>query len=682
MDNSSILGRSIAVDGNSHRDPDRIGIPEVSLNFFESMAMEMAKQMTDLQILPYSINIGRLADETRTSIQTLAAWTDGKIQPNYQYRLAETPCAHVLQKGSALHAAGVARQFPNHHYLTTAAIEAYVGVVLENSHKEAMGLIMVLFQQPLEKQHFIQSIVQYFCDRCAIVLEREKSEANNQKLAMLVESSHELIGTANLQGQVTYMNQAGLNLVGLDSLEAARKLRIIEFIPSNERNCFFDQVLPQILQQGSWKGSGHLLHFKTNNILDVDITVFLVGGDTIAAVMRDISAQKRAEEEKKGLEEQLYQSQKMESLGRLAGGIAHDFNNILTSIMGYAELLKFKFSDIQSTEGKAVDIIFQGAERAARLTQQLLGFARKGSYRPRPLDINQLIRQTVRVSEKIFEKNIHVRFILDPMIATIEADRNLIDQVMTNLFINARDAMPQGGELTIQTENIVLNHEALGVIPDLPPGAYVKITLTDTGCGIPPDIIDCIFEPFFTTKKEGQGTGLGLATVYGITRKHHGHVCCVSKVGQGTTFILYLPTSQMTPVPESEERESVMGQGTILVVDDEEFVRNMIKQMLESLGYEVLLARDGNEALNIYRQSRERIKLVLLDMIMPKPAGKETFLALKALNPQIVVLLVSGYSREGKIQELLDTGVAGFIQKPFKRHDLSRRIAEVLQHDS
>ncbi|MFC1563726.1 response regulator [candidate division KSB1 bacterium] len=369
----------------------------------------------------------------------------------------------------------------------------------------------------------------------------------------------------------------------------------------------------------------------------------------------------------------------MESIGRLAGGIAHDFNNILAGIMGFAELLKMQFNDIDSPESQATQVIIESAERASALTGQLLGFARKGKFHPQPVKINDIIRQTMKVSEKIFDKNIAIKLRLDKTVETINADVNQLNQVFTNLFINPKDAMPTGGELIVCSENVELDKLYTHQIPDMKPGRYVKITANDSGTGMTKEISSYIFEPFFTTKGEGKGTGLGLATVYGIVRNHNGIIIVYSEPGEGTTFTLYFPVSGKAIKKAKMVTDIIKGTGTILVVDDEENVRKLTKNMLNTFGYDVLLAKDGIEAVEIYRDNKRNIKLIILDMIMPKMAGKETFMELKRINSRIKVLISSGYNQNGAATSILDKGASGFIQKPFRIEQLSKTIADILK---
>ncbi|MCP4726156.1 MAG: PAS domain S-box protein [bacterium] len=403
--------------------------------------------------------------------------------------------------------------------------------------------------------------------------------------------------------------------------------------------------------------------------------VYKLPTEEIIIVFDDITEKKRAEEEKKILEEQLFHAQKLESVGRLAGGIAHDFNNILTGITGYSEMLKQQNKNTDSFENQAAEIILKSTERAAALTKQLLGFARKEKFNPISLNVTEIIDDSIKVTEKIFEKNIDVICKFQKKVMPVLGDRFQIENVFTNLFINARDAMPAGGEITIKVEGCVIDKKYTMDYPEFQKGEYVKIIVSDTGSGIPEEIRENIFDPFFTTKEEGKGTGLGLATVYSIIKNHNGYINVKSETNTGTTFNIFLPVSEKTITDRVEtSAEMVKGVETILVVDDEIGVRNLIKIMLEFLGYTVLMAEDGQKAIEIYKEKYNDVDLVILDMIMPNLAGKETFYKLKKINNDIKVILLSGFSQEGKASELLNNGALSFISKPFKMQQLSEVI--------
>jgi len=387
--------------------------------------------------------------------------------------------------------------------------------------------------------------------------------------------------------------------------------------------------------------------------------------------MRDITERKR-------LEAGLLQMQKMESIGTLAGGIAHNFNNILMAIQGRISLMMLdkdeRHPDIGHMKG-----IEDAVEQAAELTQGLLGFARGGKYEVKPTDLNDLIDHEMRIFGQT-KKEIRVHGQFADNLWIVDVDQGQMRQAMLNLFVNAWQAIQGEGDLYIRTENVrIKRNDALSA--GMPPGPYVKISVADNGVGMSDAVQDKIFEPFFTTHEVGQGTGLGLSSVYGIVKNHGGFIHVSSEEGRGTTFILHLPASKHREVEEEEKgSEIVKGEGTILLVDDEEMITDVGMKMLEHLGYKVLTARGGMEALDRYKSKQDHIALVILDMIMPGMGGGETYDRLKALNPDLKVLLSSGYSIDGQAQEILDRGCNGFIQKPFNLENLSCKVREVMEN--
>jgi PAS domain S-box-containing protein len=401
----------------------------------------------------------------------------------------------------------------------------------------------------------------------------------------------------------------------------------------------------------------------------------------IYGIIRDVTQRHRAQEEKKVLENQLRQAQKMEAIGTLAGGIAHDFNNLLMAIQGNISML-LMHCDSSHPHQERLKKIERYIENGSKLTSQLLGYARKGQYEVKPLDLNRVIEETAQTFGRM-KKEIRFYFNLAPDLPPVEADSSQIEQVLMNLFLNAADAMPGGGDLTVTTESVDhVRSESLLYNPR--PGRYVLMSIRDTGIGMDEQTKERIFEPFFTTKEMGRGTGLGLASVYGIVKGHQGFIEVDSAISGGTTFHIHLPASERA-IPESigaGTETIVRGEGTILLVDDEEGILEIGKSMLESLGYQVIIARTGEEALACYENLKERIDLVLLDMIMPGMSGGKVYDRMKAINPQASVLLISGYSIEGEAREILSRGCNGFIQKPFKIKELSRRIRDCIENHS
>jgi two-component system, cell cycle sensor histidine kinase and response regulator CckA len=382
--------------------------------------------------------------------------------------------------------------------------------------------------------------------------------------------------------------------------------------------------------------------------------------------------------ERKSVEEQLRQAQKMDVVGQLAGGIAHDFNNMLTGIIGATEMLNWRLGD-DPYNAKLTGVILEAATRSADLTRQLLAFSRKGKITSTPISINDCISAVVAILERTIDKRITLEVNLLAENPIVIGDPGLLQNALLNLAINARDAMDEGGTLSFATANLELG--LTGGTPQqalLSPGAYLEIAVSDTGIGMTPEVLEHIYEPFFTTKDTGKGTGLGLAAVYGTVKEHNGTINVCSEPGQGTVFRVCLPSGLTLAAPVAPREETVQGKGGIMLVDDEAILRLSGHCLLEELGYQVYLAEDGEQALELYARERDRIGLVILDMVMPKLSGKETFLRLKELDPEVRVLFSSGFHREGTVHELLEIGAKGFIHKPYRLQLLSKSVAEAL----
>ncbi|MBU2552759.1 MAG: PAS domain S-box protein [Proteobacteria bacterium] len=395
---------------------------------------------------------------------------------------------------------------------------------------------------------------------------------------------------------------------------------------------------------------------------------------------RDITTLRQAQADRSRLEKELRQAQKLEAIGTLAGGIAHDFNNILMGIEGFASLIELDM-EAGHPHHEHVKRIQQQVESASELTRQLLGFARGGKYQVRVTNLNQLALDVSEMfSRTRREINLETQF-ADPAWA-VEVDQGQIEQVVLNLLVNAWQAMPGGGRIYLTTENLVLDENYIKPY-HVEPGRYVKLSVTDTGMGMDKATMERIFDPFFTTREMGRGTGLGLASVYGIVKNHGGLINVYSEKEHGTTFNIYLPVSDKTVEKTVQPNiEIIRGQGTILMVDDEPLILEVGQQMLESLGYRVLTASGGREAVETYEARPEGIDLVILDMIMPDMGGGATFDRLKGIDPQVKVLLSSGYSINGQASDIMRRGCDGFIQKPFSLRELASRVMAVLNPET
>jgi signal transduction histidine kinase/CheY-like chemotaxis protein len=385
--------------------------------------------------------------------------------------------------------------------------------------------------------------------------------------------------------------------------------------------------------------------------------------------------------ERKRLEEQLRQSQKMEAIGALAGGIAHDFNNLMTAVIGYSDLLKMRMQRDDPLLGD-LDQIRRAGERAASLTGQLLAFSRKQVLQPQVLDINHVISDTEKMLRRIIGEHIDLVTIPGAALGRVSADPNQVQQVLLNLAVNGRDAMPRGGKLTIETGNVYLDGACARRRVDVEPGAYVLLAVSDTGCGMDAETVSHIFEPFFTTKEKGRGTGLGLATVYGIIKQSGGHIWVYSEPGKGSTFKIYLRRLDKSAASEAGPscawEGALPGTETVLLVEDDEQVRNMAKKGLSLHGYDVIAAGNGEEALKVLEAHEGPVRILVTDVVMPGLSGGELALRIASTHPEMKILYVSGYTDSAIVHHgVLEAGVS-FLQKPFTPGALARKVREVL----
>ena len=427
--------------------------------------------------------------------------------------------------------------------------------------------------------------------------------------------------------------------------------------------------------QGSGEIRGLEMDFRAKdgsilNTLMFAKLVQITGETLILSIFVDLTDRKR-------LEVKLQQAQKLEAIGTLAGGIAHDFNNLLMGIQGIVSLMVMDI-DSNHPHYERLQKIEKQIKSGARLTSHLLGYARKGKYEVKSVDLNQLLKEASETFGRT-RKEIIIHPELSEGLFAIEADPGQIEQVLLNLFVNAADAMPGGGNLNLTTMNIT-HKDMTGKLYHPKPGDYVLITVADTGIGMDKETMECVFDPFFTTKEMGRGTGLGLASAYGIIKGHGGYIDVDSKKGQGSTFSIYLPASERRAQEAVKTVERLTkGTGTVLLVDDEEVIIEVGKELLETMGYRVLIAKDGEEAIAIYKKHLDDIDIVVLDMVMPNMGGGEAYDRMKEINPDIKVLLSSGFSIDGEASEILARGCSGFIQKPFTMKELSGRVSKILE---
>jgi PAS domain S-box-containing protein len=443
-------------------------------------------------------------------------------------------------------------------------------------------------------------------------------------------------------------------------------------------------ALATLLADGTARTSDRLLVRSDGSNVQVEVSGSLVriGEEAlILLILRDITERKLAQEEIQRTAELLQRSQKLEAIGRLAGGVAHDFNNILGVIVGYAELAQRQLGGEHPARPR-VDQILKAADRATGLTRQLLAFSRRQVMQPRLLDLNRVVTDADTMLGRLIGEDIAIGVHTAPGLGTVKADPGQVEQIILNLAVNARDAMPEGGSLTIETSNVDLDEDYAAAHPSVEPGRYVMLAISDTGVGMDGETRRQIFEPFFTTKPEGQGTGLGLATVYGIVKQSGGHIWVYSEPGRGTTFKVYLPRFDEPAEfarPGTVAGDAPRGRETILLVEDTETLQEVIRETLEERGYTVLLASNGEEALALAGGEGERqIHLLLTDVVMPRLGGVQLARLLSASRPAIRVLYMSGYT-DGAISHhgVLGEGVM-LLEKPFTGDKLARAVREAL----
>ncbi len=581
-----------------------------------------------------------------------------------------------------------------------------------------------------------ESVIAYILD----LSERKRAEQMHATLAAIVQFSEDAIVGYALDGIITSWNTGAEKLYGYSEREALG--RPVLHLPA-DRAGEMAGILERISRGESVKRF-ETVHLRKDGMrIDISLTVSAIrdaagrvtGASSIA---RDITERKQAEEsiqkllraveqaenvifmtdpdgqisyinpsfealygykreevlgrtpriavqhdvtERKLLEQQFRQAQKMEAIGQLAGGVAHDFNNLLTAILGYAELLAEKLKD-RPREAEDLDEIRKAGERAASLTRQLLAFSRQQVFERKVLDLNRLIAEIEKMLRRLIGEDVDLVTVLDPALAYVWADAGQLEQVVMNLAVNARDAMPRGGKLTIETSNVELDEEYARLHTPVRPGRYVMIAVSDTGVGMDAATRSRIFEPFFTTKERGKGTGLGLATVYGIVKQSGGYIWAYSEPGKGSTFKIYLPPADQSLLPEEDrvgETPSVRGTETVLLVEDEESVRTLSRAILESYGYRVLEAAGAEEAIETVRAYQQPIHLLLTDVIMPSMGGPDLASRIRTLRPGIKVLYMSGYTDETIFRHgHLEQGRL-FLQKPFTPEALARKVREALR---
>lgn len=511
-----------------------------------------------------------------------------------------------------------------------------------------------------------------------ILLERKRVEDNlresEERYRDLVELSPDAIYIQQ-DGKISFINSAGASLLGANSPAQLLGKPVADILHPDSRRMAADRILKDRKEIRDL--SAHEEKYLRLDGAPVELEVSAVSVDYLGKPALQVFA--RNITGRKQLEEQLRHSQKIEAVGRLSGGIAHDFNNLMTVILGYVGLIKKRMEN-PALVSLGLKEIGMACERATRLTQQLVAFGRKQILQPQVLDLNSIVSNMDKMLRRLIGGDIELVTILANTLGSVKADPGQIEQVIVNLVLNARDAMPKGGRITIETANADLDASVTWKHRDIPDGPYAILEIRDSGIGMDDETKLHIFEPYFTTKEVGKGSGLGLATVHGIIRQSGGDIRLESEPNKGTTFTIWLPRTEEVPAKEPIELvlEAPPGRETILVVEDAESVRVLVREALTDAGYRVIEASDGREALERISQNREPIHLMLTDVVMPKMGGRALATQVATLYPETKILFMSGYVGDGVDGKLHPLGRRASISKPFKPEELARKVREVL----
>ncbi len=658
----------------------RSGDSRHAADFFQLLARYLAETLG----MDY-VCIDRLEADSLEA-QTVAVYHNGVFEDNVRYMLLDTPCGEVVGKTICRFEQGVRQQFPNDQMLQELQAESYVGVTLWGADGQPIGLIAAIGRQPLTDQCPAESMLQLVALRAAAELERKHAEdqllESEARYKTLLEHAPVAV-MINQNNRVVLLNKACLQLFGATDKEQLLGKTPYELFHSNCHEAVCARIATMLLQQAPVPALEETIVRLDGTPVEVEVTAapFPSKGETgIHVVLRDISERKKAEQAHQQIEEQLRHSQRMEAIGTLAGGIAHDFNNILTAIIGYAHISQMGLPPEAPQRGP-IQQITEAANRATHLTRDLLLFSRKQTTVRRVIDLNDCLANTKGFLERIISENIvlEIHFSQEPI--KVYADPQQLDQVLLNLAANARDAMPDGGRIALSSELVRLDPDAAVLLGLANAGEYAVIRFADTGKGIEAEDLARVFDPFFTTKEIGKGTGLGLPIVYGIVTGHDGVVKIASTPGQGTELTIYLPCSRdKAPAAKTLVADEPLPRGaeTILMAEDSERIREMISQVLAEFGYQVITAVDGEDAVRLFKQHADQIRLLLFDLVMPHLGGPEAYQQIRQIRPDIPVLFTTGYAPQVAEGKLSREQIEQLLHKPYAIVKLLKAVRSAL----
>lgn len=662
--------------------------PLTGFSFFYGLAQQIGKVLDADYIA-----LTKLLSDEPGFVETFAFCGEGKVLDNLKYPLAGSPCEQVYQNHSCAFSDDVQKIFPSYSLLSRLHIQSYIGCPLLKTDGSEMGHIFAMSKKPMQNTELSMSMLRIFGARAAAEFERIQvteslweSEQRHRSLTddvldqslvglFILDKDHEVVWANEILSSYlavdrdTLIGQKMEDLVsGPISLQFSNPEEFIELMLDNLAESAPGKQVEFYIPPKPGRKERWLEHFSQ------PIRTGLYAGGRMEH-FSDITRQKT-------LQNQLLQIQKMEGIGRLAGGVAHDFNNLLTSILGFSHLLLDELEQ-DSPLRESVDEIIHAGQLAEKLTRQLLVFGRKQVMQVRPISLNGVVTDMTQLLQRTLGEDIELVSDMDPNLPAINADPGQIEQIIMNLAINARDAMPSGGQLTIDTRKRTLSEEDLTGWINAKPGNYVCLTVSDTGDGMPCDIVQHVFEPFFTTKDQDKGTGLGLSIVYGIVEQFSGFINVVSEKGTGTTVQIFLPESDEAAAKNPAHGEVLehlpRGSETILVVEDEATVRHLTVRILASLGYTVLKAADAEQALDIYDANSSQIDLILSDVVMPRMSGKELADELEKRGKPFRIIYTSGFTEDRIEDHGISADAHRLILKPYNRETLATAVYEALR---
>jgi len=508
-----------------------------------------------------------------------------------------------------------------------------------------------------------------------------------QRQLAITENTTDLVATIDIDGFITHLNKAGYALLGLEPETDIAGIRLVSFYNRRSAETFMKRDMQKAIKFGASHSEVDLVNYQGEPIPGSQVLVAhkdSVGNiECFSVVLRDISSIREAEHERRVLQEELHQTKKMTTMGRLAGGVAHDFNNLITVIMGYAELAMLNSAKGMPDESE-LKMILESAQKAARLSSQLLDFSSKQMIEPEVISLNAVLGDAQQLIESLLGESVEVDWHDEPDLWSIKIDQSQLEQIILNLTVNARDAIDDQGVFTIRSENLILSRKKANLLGLEHAGDYVLLSVTDTGCGIDEKHLEHIYEPFFTTKEKGKGTGLGLSAVFGAVKQNHGLIKVHSKLGSGTTFQIYFPRaiaeieSEIKDAVSAAQEKTSHGCESILLVEDNPEVRSLLTTVLTDSGYQVVTAENGAKALDAYDTRHGEFDLVVSDVVMPVMNGMELYRQLQKKNPEARVILMSGHTDQIVSIEDLDPNRVNLLSKPFPTAKFTETIREAL----